>query len=84
MNQRKSLVQKLVRENFNVHVDQPLAGGAGNTNTGNVARKLLSNPELMAKTLGLDETFLRRLQIVLIAVSCHQTVDHEKISEFLP
>lgn len=41
---RKKKIQKLFEEKFKMRVDQPLPGGSGNSNNGNVARRAFANP----------------------------------------
>lgn len=79
---RKAEIQASFIEHFNLRVDMPAAGGSGNSNTGNVARKSFSNPALLSKVLGLDEKLLSYLHTILIAVSCDQSLDSEKFRSF--
>lgn len=79
---RKLEIQEDFIKNFNLRVDMPAAGGSGNSNTGNVARKAFSNPQLLSQTTGVDVNLIQRLFFILIAISCDQLLDVEKFRMF--
>lgn len=59
-----------------MYVDQVLQG-KGSSNTGNVAKRLLHNPILLAETLELEEEFV--IKIILIAFSSKRQIDFDKM-----
>jgi hypothetical protein len=63
-------------------VDQVRAGGAGTSNTGNVARKAFENPKLFAAVTGVDEELIERFRTILISISCQFPVDPEKFQKY--
>lgn len=79
---RKLLVQAEFVDKFNMRVDMPTAGGSGNSNTGNVARRAFSDPQLLSTILNIDCTLLTRLYMILIAISCEYTLDPEKFKSY--
>lgn len=80
--QRKTIIQKKFKESFHLIVDQPLPGGSGNSNTGNVARKAFSNPKLFSEITGVDENLIKRLRIILIAISSNRYLDADQFEAF--
>lgn len=79
---RKKEVQKSFERLFNVRIDQPLAGGSGNSNTGNAARQAFASPEDFSQATGVDLSFIQRLQTILIAISCFRKLDEMKFSTY--
>lgn len=75
MGDRKSYIQKVMWENFGLRVDKPKAGGSGNTNDGNTARRAFRNPKLFANSLGLNQELIQNFQTILIALSCQLPID---------
>ena len=66
--ERKSIVQNKLYDAFGVKVDLVLQG-FGTTNTGNLARKCFSDPELFAKSFNIDKAFVSNLATILVAFS---------------
>lgn len=79
---RKKEIQRSFENLFNIRIDQPLAGGSGNSNTGNVARQAFSSPELFSEATGVDLNLIRRMRTVLITISCFKKINVDKFSKF--
>jgi hypothetical protein len=75
---RKKIIQARIKSEFNVHVDMPRDGGAGTSNTGNVARRLFENPVKLAENLELDVQMIKDFKTIMIALNCHEEIDPEK------
>ncbi|CAG9804877.1 unnamed protein product [Chironomus riparius] len=71
----KARIKQAMWDAFNVRVLEPRQGGAGSSDTGNVARKVLENPELLAKTLYLNEEIIKRICYVLNQIRSLEPVD---------
>lgn len=78
---RKKVMQERLKREFGVIVDMPRDGGAGTSNTGNVARRLFSQPEKFAETLELDVQLIKNFKTIMIALNCHEEVVPEKFQE---
>lgn len=79
---RKKLVTEKMYEAFGVRVDQPRAGGAGTSTTGNVCRKAFSNPELLSKVLDIDEELIVRFRNILIVINCEDPINPKKMDDY--
>lgn len=80
--QRKLEVQTRFATEFNMRVDMPTPGGSGNSNTGNVARRAFSNEELLSSVLNIDVKLIRKLHVILIAISCDKHLDYSKFKQY--
>jgi hypothetical protein len=78
----KADVQEKLRKAFNVNVDQPRAGGAGTSNTGNVCRRLFADPQKLSEALGINQELIERYRNILIAVNCQQPLNPEKLGQY--
>jgi len=65
-----------------MRVDQPLPGGTGNCNTGNVARRAFDDPEKLARVTNINLELLQRLQTILIAINCSEMIDPAKFRSY--
>lgn len=61
-------------------VDQRRDGGAGNTTTGNVARKAFQNAEITAEICGVPPELVKNLGTIWGALSCGFDLDPEKFA----
>lgn len=77
----KKLIQEKFKNQLGLRVDQPIPGGAGTTNTGNVARRAFKDPQKLSEILELDYDLICNLRIILMLLSCHENVDPEKYDE---
>ena len=59
---------------FKVRINEPRQGGVGTSDTGNIARRVLNNPKLLAKTLDLDEELIKRVSNILTKIRSHNRV----------
>ena len=75
-------IQKEIRDAIGLRVDIPCSGGSGNTNDGNSARRFFENHEKMAEITGIDETLLKRLNIVLKTITVNFDIDSEKFKDY--
>ena len=79
-NEQKEKVQKLLYDKLGVKIDLCLQGH-GTTNTGNIARKCFSQPELFANCLDLDENFVSNIANILIIFKSKKNVDLDKLEK---
>lgn len=80
--ERKRILQERFLKKMFIRVDFPSTGGSGNSNNGNVCRTAFSNPKLLAEILELDETLIKNMQTILIALSCQFPLDIERFDKF--
>ena len=78
---RKRKIQRTLFNHYGVKVDLCLQGH-GTTNTGNLARKCLSQPELFDKCLELDLEYVKNLGKVLLCFKTKKRVDLDKLESF--
>lgn len=76
MNERKRVIQERVFKEFSVHVDQVLQG-TGTTNTGNVARRCLQDPNKFARCLEINEDIVEKVAFILLAFKQKTMVDQD-------
>lgn len=79
---RKKIIQQRFEEQLNLRVDQPISGGAGNSNCGNTSRRAFKNSKLLSEILELDFEFVKRFHTILVTLSCMQTIDVSKFRVF--
>ncbi len=80
-NKTKYRIHEDLKNKIGVNVDQPRAGGAGTSNTGNAARRCFEDPDKFAEILKIDQRLVRNLKAILIALSITQPIDIEKYNE---
>ena len=68
--QRQTEVKEAFRFRMGLRVDEPRAGGSGNSNDGNTARRAFRSPADFAACTGVDEQLISRINTILQAVSC--------------
>ena len=67
--ERKAAVQRRMLSSLGLSVDEPRPGGSGNCNDRNTARRAFQSPEHFAAATGVNELLIRRLHVVLQAIS---------------
>lgn len=77
----KKRIQQLFREKTGLIVDVPKPG-FGNSNDGNTARRFFSNPELSAEITGIDVELIKKMHIILIAVSSGYEINIDRFRAF--
>ncbi|GAB0087959.1 uncharacterized protein DMENIID0001_023290 [Sergentomyia squamirostris] len=82
VNIRKQMIKKRLYEAFDVKVDMPRAGGSGTSTTGNLCRRVFSNPAKMSEALEVDEEIIIRFVNILISINCHEQLDPEKLQNY--
>ncbi|KAF0287934.1 hypothetical protein FJT64_013657 [Amphibalanus amphitrite] len=65
-----------------LRVDEPRAGGSGNSNDGNTARRAFRSPAEFAAGTGVDQELIDRVGTVLQAVSCLHRLDIDALSAY--
>ena len=69
--------KKKMFDELGLIVDVPRAGGAGNSNTGNVARRAFQNEAKYAEITGIELNLIHRIHIMLIAINSDVVLDVE-------
>ena len=82
MKEAKAEVQRRLRDSLGLRADEPRCGGSGNSNDGNTARRAFRSPEKFAAATGVDEELVRRLHLVLEAVTCCRPLSVPALSAF--
>ena len=78
----KREVQKKLRDRLGLRVDEPRAGGAGNSNDGNTARRAFRSTKEFAACTGMDEVFVGRVHVILQAVSSFHPVNSAALGDY--
>ena len=79
-NSRKHIVLRDLFTEFGVKVDQVRACSSGTSTTGNVCRRIFSNPKLASEALGVDEDLIRRFRNILLAINSERPLNAETMS----
>jgi hypothetical protein len=77
----KKNVQQGFKERLGLIIDQPKQG-YGSSNDGNTARRFFSNYSISAEITGVDEELIRRIYIILQAMSCGFQIDVQKFQKY--
>ena len=80
--QRKAEVQHAFRSRMGLRVDEPRAGGSGNSNDGNTARRAFRSSADFATCTGVDQELIDRVGTVLQAVSSPHRLDIDALSAY--
>ncbi|CAH2091615.1 unnamed protein product [Euphydryas editha] len=75
--EKKVQVQKRFREELGLNIDKPRQG-TGNSNDGNTARRFFYNAACTAEITGVDIDLIKRLYIILQALSSGVMIDSKK------
>ncbi|KAF0312966.1 hypothetical protein FJT64_001707 [Amphibalanus amphitrite] len=70
------------RTRMGLRVDEPRAGGSGNSNDGNTTRRAFRSPAEFAACTGVDQELIDRVGTVLQAVSCLHRLDIDALSAY--
>lgn len=66
---------------FKMSINRPKIGGSGSSNNGNMARRLLDNPEQFSRILGINKTLVEKIRLIsCLALSSHK-LDPTKVKE---
>lgn len=79
--EKKTLVQKRFRDELGLIIDQPRQV-SGNTNDGNTARRFFYNASCSAEITGVDMNLIKRLYIILQALSSGVMINAEKFGSY--
>ena len=63
-------------------VDVPRSGGAGNSNTGNVARRAFQNEEAFSNITQVDQELIHRIHMMLIAINADVSINVEAFKQY--
>lgn len=80
--QRKEEVKKAFRLRMGLRVDEPRAGGSGNSIDGNTARRAFRSPAEFAACTGVNEEVISRIGTILQAVSCCHRLKIDALSAY--
>jgi hypothetical protein len=79
--EKKTQVQKRFREELGLNIDKPRQG-TGNSNDGNTARRFFYNASCSADITGVDIDLIKRLYIILQALSSGVMIDDKKFGDY--
>ncbi|XP_043203108.1 S-antigen protein-like [Amphibalanus amphitrite] len=74
--------EEAFRTRMGLRVNKPRAGGSGNSNDGNTARRAFRSPAEFAACTGVDQELIDRVGTVLQAVSCLHRLDIDALSAY--
>ena len=78
----KKLRQQKFKDELDLLVDVPRGSGAGNSNTGNVARRAFQNEEAFARITGVDQTLIHRIHVMLILINTDKPIKREEFKAY--
>ena len=79
---RRKERQKKFKDILKLVVNMPRAGGSGNSNTGNVARRAFQDEEKFSQITGVDKELIQRLHVLIIALNTHHEIDSSAFCEY--
>jgi hypothetical protein len=80
--QRKKQRQKGFKEELGLIVDVPKAGGSGNSNTGNVARRAFQNEEEFSSITEVDQDLIHQIHMKLIVINSDHVIDEQAFKKY--
>jgi hypothetical protein len=79
---RKKAIFLKMRDQLGLIVDVPKTGGSGTSNDGNTARIAFANHEKMAEILEMDHLLIKRIWVILCALSSQEAVDPDRFQVY--
>ena len=79
---RKQQRQAAFKSKMNLIVDVPRAGGSGNSNTGNVARRAFSDSKTFSEITEVNEELIYRIHILHIVFNTDEEIDDVAVREY--
>ena len=79
--ERKKVRQQKFKDELGLLVDVPKAGGVGNSNTGNVARRAFQNEQAFSNITGVDEELIHGIHTMLICLNVDHQIHREKFKQ---
>ena len=79
---RKEERQKKFKDKLGLIVDVPKSGGAGNSNTGNVARKAFQDEAAFSEITGVDQELIHRIHVLLIVINMDLPISEDKFKAY--
>ena len=79
---RKRFIQKHFKSSMGLNIDMPAAGGTGNTDDGNTARRVFHNFIISSQITGFDEEIMEHLGVILDVINSGYAVDAVKFREY--
>lgn len=70
-----------LEEFFKMSINRPKIGGSGSSNNGNMARRLLADPENFAKILGISQLLVENLRLISSLALSSRQLDAEKVKQ---
>ena len=70
------------KDKLGLNVDCARAGGAGNSNTGNVARRAFQNEEIFSEITGVSKDLIHRIHVMLIVINVNYAIREEAFREY--
>ena len=80
--QQKRDVQAALRQRLRLRANEPRAGGSGNSNDGNTARRAFRSSAKFAACPGVDERLIQDLHVILQAISRFHRLDTSALASF--
>lgn len=78
----KNRIQKELKLKLGLLVDV-VKPGFGTTNDGNTASRFFENYKVTAQITGLDESFIKRIKVILQVISCGQATNIDAFRKYL-
>lgn len=79
---RKKNVQQQFKTQMGLLVDMSKTGGSGTSNDGNTARRFFKDPVQSAAITGVDEDIIKRISIILSALSSGYDLNYEAYDNY--
>ena len=78
--EHRSMCDQLEQE-FKMNINRPKIGGSGNSNTGNMARRLLEKPKVFARILEVSVELVERIRLLSCLALSSNMLDQEKVQK---
>lgn len=70
-----------LEQHFKMHINRPKIGGSGSSNNGNMARRLLAEPDKFAKILGISKKLVENVRLISDLALSSKKLDAEKVKD---
>lgn len=75
------LIADQLEDLFKMNINRPKIGGSGSSNNGNMARRLLADPENFAKILGIEKCLVENIRLISCLALSSKRLDAAKVEQ---
>lgn len=70
-----------LEDHFKMSINRPKIGGSGSCNNGNMARRLLADPEMFSEILGISQALVENIRLISSLALSSSKLDAEKMKQ---